>query len=65
MTSITNGDESTQFAYDGDGSRTSQGKIVSGTTIEASSYIYDPSQGIPRLLQEEIVSGPTLSYVYA
>ncbi len=65
LTSITSGDETTQFTYDGDGSRTSQAKIVSGATIEASSYIYDPSQGIPRLLQEEIVSGPTLSYVYA
>ncbi len=65
LTSITNGDETTQFTYDGDGSRTNQAKIVSGATIEASSYIYDPSQGIPRLLQEEIVSGPTLSYVYA
>ncbi len=47
MTSITNGDETTQFTYDGDGSRTSQQKIVSGATIEPSSNIYDPSQGIP------------------
>jgi len=64
LTQVMDGDKTINYSYDGDGNLIVQA-VTEGTTTDTYEYIYDYSQGLPRLLVEKKNGTEIYNYSYA